>query len=87
MQDVVGPCCFSGDVLAHGRPLPLLVPGDYVMLHDTGAYYYSAFSRYNMRQAPGVYGFEETAPHKLRVIRAEETVHHVMEFFSKRSKM
>ena len=55
-QDVAGPCCFAGDVVAHARPLPLLEPGDFVMLHDTGAYYFSTPFVYNSLPAIPVYG-------------------------------
>ncbi len=37
IQDIAGPCCIAGDVVARGRSLPLLEPGDYVLVHDTGA--------------------------------------------------
>jgi diaminopimelate decarboxylase len=55
-QDVAGPCCFAGDVVAHARPLPRLEPGDFVMLHDTGAYYFSTPFVYNSLPAIPVYG-------------------------------
>lgn len=55
-QDVAGPCCFAGDIVAHARPLPLLEPGDFVMLHDTGAYYFSTPFVYNSLPAIPVYG-------------------------------
>jgi diaminopimelate decarboxylase len=56
IQDVAGPCCFAGDVVAAGRELPLIEPGDYVVLHDTGAYYFSMPFYYNAIPAPAVYG-------------------------------
>lgn len=56
VQDVAGPCCFAGDIVAHGRPLPLLEPGDFVMLHDTAAYYFSTPFVYNSLPAIPVYG-------------------------------
>ena len=46
-QDVAGPCCFAGDIIASRRPLPLLAPDDWVLLHDTGAYYFSTPFVYN----------------------------------------
>lgn len=55
-QDVAGPCCFAGDIVAHARPLPLLEPGDFVLLHDTGAYYFSTPFVYNSLPAIPVYG-------------------------------
>ena len=58
-QDVTGPCCFAGDILAHKRSLPLIQPGDYVMLHDTGAYYFSNPFYYNSLPPCAVYGAKE----------------------------
>ncbi|MFC9730666.1 diaminopimelate decarboxylase [Streptomyces roseolus] len=56
-QDVAGPLCFAGDVVAHERLLPELSEGDVVVLHDTGAYYFSAPWAYNSLPRPGVHGF------------------------------
>nr|WP_206312128.1 diaminopimelate decarboxylase [Streptomyces sp. 196(2019)] len=61
-QDVAGPCCFAGDVVAHGRQLPELAEGDFVVLHDTGAYYFSTPWAYNSLPRPAVYGFRASAP-------------------------
>ncbi|QGV80259.1 diaminopimelate decarboxylase [Streptomyces ficellus] len=56
-QDVAGPACFAGDLLAVNRPLPLLEPGDVVAALDTGAYYFAHHYAYNSLTRPGVYGF------------------------------
>ncbi len=56
-QDVAGPCCFAGDLVARDRPLPRLEPGDVVALLDTGAYYFSTPFGYNSLPRPGVYGY------------------------------
>ncbi|MEU5276907.1 diaminopimelate decarboxylase [Streptomyces asoensis] len=56
-QDVAGPLCFAGDVVAHDRPLPELAEGDLVVLHDTGGYYFSAHWSYNSLPRPAVYGY------------------------------
>lgn len=55
-QDIAGPCCFVGDLLARARPLPMLAPGDIVCLLDTGAYYSSAPFHYNSLPDPAVHG-------------------------------
>ncbi|MFG2430741.1 diaminopimelate decarboxylase [Streptomyces sp. NPDC048590] len=57
VQDVAGPCCFAGDVVAHARELPELREGDFVTLYDTGAYYFSTPWAYNSLPRPAVYGF------------------------------
>ncbi|MER5428121.1 diaminopimelate decarboxylase [Streptomyces sp. NPDC002588] len=56
-HDIAGPLCFAGDVVAHERPLPELAEGDVVVLHDTGAYYFSAPWAYNSLPRPAVYGY------------------------------
>ncbi|MER7749725.1 diaminopimelate decarboxylase [Streptomyces bacillaris] len=61
-QDIAGPCCFAGDVVAHGRELPELAEGDFVVLYDTGAYYFSTPWAYNSLPRPAVYGFRSSAP-------------------------
>lgn len=55
-QDVAGPLCFAGDMAGRNLELPLIEPGDYVVLHDTGAYYFSNPFYYNALPAPPVYG-------------------------------
>lgn len=55
-QDVAGPLCFAGDMAGRNLELPLIEPGDYVVLHDTGAYYFSNPFYYNALPAPAVYG-------------------------------
>jgi diaminopimelate decarboxylase len=57
-QDIAGPLCFAGDLLARERPLPLLEPGDLVVAHDTGAYYFGAHYAYNTLPRPAVHGFD-----------------------------
>lgn len=56
-QDIAGPCCFAGDLVAEKRPLPLLGSGDHVALLDTGAYYFSTHFAYNSLPRPGIYGY------------------------------
>ncbi|MFJ9820041.1 diaminopimelate decarboxylase [Streptomyces sp. NPDC101151] len=57
VQDVAGPACFSGDLLAEGRTLPLLEQGDHAAALDTGAYYFAHHYAYNSLTRPGIYGF------------------------------
>ncbi|MFG2722291.1 diaminopimelate decarboxylase [Streptomyces sp. NPDC048416] len=59
-QDVAGPACFAGDLLAENRPLPLLEQGDYTAVLDTGAYYFAHHYSYNSLARPGVHGFTAT---------------------------
>ncbi|MFK4103562.1 diaminopimelate decarboxylase [Streptomyces sp. NPDC019531] len=57
VQDVTGPACFAGDLLAEGRALPLLEQGDHAAALDTGAYYFAHHYAYNSLARPGIYGF------------------------------
>ncbi|MEV5612746.1 diaminopimelate decarboxylase [Streptomyces sp. NPDC052225] len=57
VQDVAGPCCFAGDVVAEARELPPLDEGDFVVLYDTGAYYFSTPWAYNSLPRPAVHGY------------------------------
>ncbi|WP_210588218.1 diaminopimelate decarboxylase [Streptomyces sp. GESEQ-35] len=57
VQDVAGPACFAGDLLAEGRALPLLEQGDHAAALDTGAYYFAHHYAYNSLARPGIYGF------------------------------
>ncbi|MFD0433900.1 type III PLP-dependent enzyme domain-containing protein [Streptomyces chartreusis] len=61
VQDVAGPACFSGDLLAEGSALPLLEQGDFAAALDTGAYYFAHHYAYNSLARPGVYGFAPDA--------------------------
>ncbi|MEV4437908.1 diaminopimelate decarboxylase [Streptomyces sp. NPDC049577] len=56
-QDVAGPCCFAGDLVATDRPLPLLEAGDHVALLDTGAYYFAHPYGYNSLPRVAVHGY------------------------------
>ncbi|WEP00316.1 diaminopimelate decarboxylase [Streptomyces sp. FXJ1.172] len=57
VQDVAGPACFSGDLLAEGRVLPELAQGDHAAALDTGAYCFAHHYAYNSLVRPGIYGF------------------------------
>jgi diaminopimelate decarboxylase len=65
-QDVAGPCCFAGDLVARDRPLPLLEPGDLVALLDTGAYYATNHFQYNSLPEPAVHGYSVDADGSVR---------------------
>ncbi|MEU0226543.1 diaminopimelate decarboxylase [Streptomyces sp. NPDC006284] len=61
VQDVAGPACFAGDLLAVGRALPRLEQGDYAAALDTGAYYFAHHYAYNSLARPAVHGFVRRA--------------------------
>ncbi|WP_062216405.1 diaminopimelate decarboxylase [Streptomyces sp. NBRC 109706] len=80
-QDVAGPCCFAGDLVAIDRPLPRLRPGDVVALLDTGAYYFSTPFGYNALPRPAVYGFtvDGTGPAVFTPLRRAQTLEELVE--------
>ncbi|TVZ98105.1 diaminopimelate decarboxylase [Streptomyces sp. BK340] len=80
VQDVAGPACFSGDLLAEGRTLPLLEQGDYAAALDTGAYYFAHHYAYNSLARPGIYGFapDGTGGVAFATVREPQTVAEVV---------
>jgi len=83
-QDIAGPCCIAGDIIAHQRPLPVIHPGDFLVILDVGAYYHSAYSKYNCRQAPPVVGYRmEGGEVTFEVLQKGESVEESLEMFSK----
>jgi len=43
--DIAGPLCFQGDFLVKDVQLPKVEAGDILIIHDTGAYTFSLYSR------------------------------------------
>jgi diaminopimelate decarboxylase len=76
---VAGPLCFSGDILARGAPLPAIEPGDFVVIHDVGAYTLGMWSRHCSRGMPLVLGYDDTS---FKVLRRHETPADVVAFWS-----
>ncbi|RMB84644.1 diaminopimelate decarboxylase [Streptomyces shenzhenensis] len=80
VQDVAGPACFSGDLLAEGCALPPLDQGDYAAALDTGAYYFAHHYGYNSLARPGVYGFapDGTGGVAFATVRAPQTIEEIV---------
>ncbi|MFD6173894.1 type III PLP-dependent enzyme domain-containing protein [Streptomyces coeruleorubidus] len=80
VQDVAGPACFSGDLLAEGCALPLLEQGDFAAALDTGAYYFAHHYAYNSLVRPAIYGFGpgEEGRVAFAVVREAQTVEEVV---------
>ncbi|MGW1158493.1 diaminopimelate decarboxylase [Streptomyces sp. NPDC002519] len=80
VQDVAGPACFAGDLLAEAHPLPLLEPGDHAAALDTGAYYFAHHYAYNSLPRPGVYGYApgEGGGMRFAVVRDPQTVEEIV---------
>lgn len=78
---IAGPLCFAGDFVAKNISLPKVEEGDYVIIHDVGAYTLSMWSRYNSRQIPLVLGYENST-YNFETIRAKETLNDLYRFWS-----
>lgn len=80
VQDVAGPACFAGDLLAEGRALPLLEQGDYAAALDTGAYYFAHHYAYNSLARPGIHGYAPDREGGVRfaVVREPQTLDEIV---------
>lgn len=79
---VAGPLCESGDVFTQQeggtvetRELPQVAPGDYLVLHDTGAYGASMSSNYNSRPLLPEVLFDNG---QARLIRRRQTIEELL---------
>lgn len=84
IQDIAGPACFAGDVIAKKYKLASLESGDYVMIHDTGAYCFSSHYQYNALPRLPIYSYHIDAENKVifKLISAGQTVEQVIEDYS-----
>ncbi len=81
MTMIAGPLCFAGDVIADRISLPPIEEGDFVVIHDVGAYTHSMWSRYNSRQFPKVIGYKNHGE-TFDIIKQRETLQDLWEFWS-----
>lgn len=78
---IAGPLCFAGDILEREILLPEVEEGDFILIHDTGAYTSSMWSRYNSRQFPKVIGYENDGK-KFLILKQRETLESIKRFWS-----
>jgi diaminopimelate decarboxylase len=76
--NLAGPLCFSGDIIAKEISLPRIEEGDYIVIHDTGGYTFSMWSRYNSRQTPRIIGYREGS---FKILKERETIEELMKFW------
>ena len=80
---VAGPLCFAGDYLERRVFLPdNIAEGDYILIHDSGAYTYSMWSLYNSRQFPSVLGYE-MGDSSFRYLKRRQAIEDIVDFWSK----
>ena len=76
--NLAGPLCFAGDILAKEVRLPRMEEGDYIVIHDTGGYTFSMWSRYNSRQTPRIIGYHEE---RFEILKERETLEELQDFW------
>jgi diaminopimelate decarboxylase len=76
--NLAGPLCFSGDILAKNVMLPEVEEGDYLIIHDTGGYTFSMWSRYNSRFAPRILAYDKRG---FRVLKERENAGDLLRFW------
>ena len=83
-QDIAGPACFSGDLIAQKRLMPLLQQGDFIMVHDTGAYHFSNHYQYNALPQLPVYAYtiDEQNRVSFECLSAGQSVNDVIDGYS-----
>ncbi|CAM9399770.1 unnamed protein product [Chrysoparadoxa australica] len=64
---VAGPLCFGGDFIARQLPLPPVAAGDFLCVHDTGAYCSSMYSMFNSRTPPPVFGYRRACDGRVTI--------------------
>lgn len=77
---IAGPLCFAGDILSKEVVLPEVEEGDYILIHDAGAYTLSMWSRYNSRQVPKVIGYHNDGE-KFEILKQRESLDDILRFW------
>ena len=78
---IAGPLCFAGDIFSREIYLPKVEEGDYILIHDAGAYTFSMWSRYNSRQVPKVIGYHNDGEN-FEILKVRESLDDVLRFWS-----
>jgi len=78
--NVVGPLCFSGDILSRNIELPQIEVGDYIIIHDTGAYTLSMWNRHLSRQIPLAVGYHNNGDQFI-TLKKKESLEDVYNFW------
>ena len=76
--NLAGPLCFSGDILAKNLILPAIEEGDFIIIHDTGGYTLSMWSRYNSRFVPRVLGYHGD---RFQILKEREDMEALLRFW------
>ena len=76
--NLAGPLCFSGDIIAKNVFLPRVEEGDFIVIHDTGGYTFSMWSRYNSRQTPRITGYHGD---RFEILKERESLEELQRFW------
>ncbi|HAF28577.1 MAG TPA: diaminopimelate decarboxylase [Bacteroidales bacterium] len=76
---IAGPLCFANDIVARNVELPQVDEGDYIVIHDTGAYTFGMWSKYLSRPFPKVIGFDNS---NYKIIRNRESFDEIIKFWT-----
>lgn len=81
--DIAGPLCFQGDFIAKDISLPIVEAGDILVIHDTGAYSMSIYSKYNSILPSAVYGVRSLpdGSHEVQCMKERETPEEALYFW------
>ena len=78
--NLAGPLCFAGDILARDMDLPPVDEGDWIVIHDTGGYTFSMWSRYNSRQTPRILGYINNSE-QFQILKERESIEDIYNFW------
>lgn len=79
---VAGPLCFAGDYLSRDVLLPEeTAEGDYLIIHDAGAYTFSMWSLYNSRQFPAIIGYLNEG-NDFQCLKPRQSIEQIVDFWS-----
>jgi diaminopimelate decarboxylase len=77
---IAGPLCFGADIIARNIRLANIEEGDFLMIHDTGGYTLSMWSRYTSRQIPKVLGYRDEGRHFV-ILKNRESLEELYQFW------
>jgi len=85
--DIAGPLCFQGDYLAKQVKLAHSAKsGDILIMHETGAYTMSMYSKFNSNIPSPVYGFSLKS-NRIWCFKERETLQDCLSFFGSKQPM
>ncbi len=76
---IAGPLCFANDIVARNIELPVANEGDYIVIHDTGGYTFSMWSKYVSRLFPKIIGIKNDS---YELLRKREKLTNILDYWS-----